>query len=79
MATAAEQWVDFVHETDDICGVSVSVRDREDLIMIWNQDASVFKNARVFECVRLLLPDSFFLGEFYKRKLLTPIISKSLD
>jgi len=68
MATAAEHWFDFVHDEDDIVGITVSVREREDLIMIWNMDASLAKTARVFECIRLMLPDIFFMGEFYKRK-----------
>ena len=68
MAAVGEQLNEYVSAQDEICGVSVSVRDREDLLLIWNKSASEAGAARVFDCVHLLLPDTVFLSEFYKRK-----------
>ena len=68
MAAVGEQLNGYVSKDDEICGVSVSVRDQEDLLMIWNKLASEAGHARVFDCVHMLLPDTAFLSEFYKRK-----------
>jgi len=78
MATASEQWDDFVHEEDDICGVSVSVRERDDAILIWNKDATLHKSAKVFQCVQLLLPDTTFIQKFYKPHISHHAFEKSL-
>jgi len=66
MAAIGEQLNEYVSENDEICGISVSVREREDLVLIWNTNASEAINARIFDCVHMLLPDTTFLSEFYK-------------
>lgn len=68
MAAIGEQLNEYVGETDEVCGVTVSIRDREDVVLVWNTNAQVASQARIFDCVRLLLPDTNFLSTFYKRK-----------
>lgn len=68
MAAIGEQLNEYVAEEDEVCGVTVSIRDREDVILVWNTNAQVAAQAKVFDCVRLLLPDTNFLSTFYKRK-----------
>ncbi|XP_037069769.1 eukaryotic translation initiation factor 4E type 3-B-like [Pollicipes pollicipes] len=67
LACIGEQFDDFVAEDDDICGVSISVRDRDDLIQIWNTNAARQEEAKVIEKVRLLVPRVKFTAIFYKR------------
>ena len=53
---------------DDICGLSVSPREKDDLIQIWNKDKQVEPESHVLEKVHQLVPDVRFNAEFYKRK-----------
>lgn len=71
MAAIGEQLNEFVHEKDEICGVSVSTRDKEDVVLIWNTNAELAKESRILDCLRLILPDTTFLATFYKRKFRT--------
>jgi len=66
MAAVGEQLNEYVSDKDEVCGVSVSVRDREDIILIWNTNAAESQNARIFDCVRMLMPDTPFASQFYK-------------
>ena len=67
MAAVGEQLNEYVGPNDEICGVSVSAREREDIVLIWNTNAKEHHLARVFDCVHLLLPDTAFVSD-YKRK-----------
>ncbi|KAF0292051.1 Eukaryotic translation initiation factor 4E type 3-B [Amphibalanus amphitrite] len=67
LAVIGEQFDDFVAEDDDICGVSISIRERDDLIQIWNTNAARHEEAKVVEKVRSLLPGVKFSAIFYKR------------
>ena len=66
LASIGEQFEESLAKGDDICGLSVSPRDRDDIIQIWNYDASLAGDLRLMEKVHSLVPDVQFLAEFYK-------------
>ncbi|XP_070514863.1 eukaryotic translation initiation factor 4E type 3-A isoform X2 [Cardiocondyla obscurior] len=66
LAAIGEQFATDVAQGDEICGVTVSIRDREDLIQIWNINADLVAKATVLSKVHSLVPNVKFLGEFYK-------------
>ncbi|XP_014603116.1 PREDICTED: eukaryotic translation initiation factor 4E type 3-like [Polistes canadensis] len=66
LAAIGEQFSECMAEGDEVCGVTVSIRDREDLIQIWNVNAALAPKATVLQRVHVLLPEVNFLTEFYK-------------
>jgi len=66
MAAIGEQLGEFVNEKDEVCGVSISIREKEDVLLIWNINAELAKESRLLECLRQILPDTHFLSTFYK-------------
>lgn len=66
VAAIGEQFAECVADGDDVCGVTVSIRDKDDLIQIWNIDAGLAQKATIFQKVHQLVPDVLFVGEFYK-------------
>ena len=68
LAAIGEQFTDFLGEDDDICGLSVSPREKDDLIQVWNINCKAVEESRVLEKIHLLMPDVRFNAEFYKRK-----------
>nr|XP_050845188.1 eukaryotic translation initiation factor 4E type 3-like isoform X5 [Vespula vulgaris] len=72
LAAIGEQFAECVAEGDEVCGVTVSIRDREDLIQvflfsfIWNVNAALAPKATILQRVHVLLPEVNFLTEFYK-------------
>jgi len=66
LAVIGENLSGFVHSDDDIVGVSVSVRDRDDIIQVWNKDAKFSEQARIIEAINDLDQDLTLSKSFYK-------------
>lgn len=58
--------IQFFFSDDDIIGVSVSIRDRDDLVLIWNRFAHLRDLSTVVQKVQELLPHVAFSTVFYK-------------
>jgi len=66
LAAIGEQFTDFLGADDDICGLSISPREKDDLIQIWNINTNAVEKSRVLEKIHMLVPDVRFNAEFYK-------------
>ncbi|XP_076034392.1 eukaryotic translation initiation factor 4E type 3-like isoform X2 [Oratosquilla oratoria] len=66
LAAIGEQFDGFLAPGDEVCGISVSVRERDDLLQIWNSDCSLAHKATIMKKVHNLVPDVLFVAEFYK-------------
>ncbi len=71
MAAIGEQFMEALVGDDDIFGISVSPREKDDLIQVWNIRSAVAADNKVLEKIHSLLPDVRFMAEFYKRKAQT--------
>ena len=76
LAAIGEQFSDYLGLDDEICGLSISPREKDDLIQIWNINTKAVEESRVLEKVHDLVPDVRFNAEFYKRKLISRTSAK---
>lgn len=53
---------------DEIIGVSVSIRDKDDLILVWNRFARLKDLSTAMSKIQELLPNVAFSTMFYKGK-----------
>ncbi len=51
---------------DELSGLSISIRDRDDIIQIWNADSELAPASSVIEKVKEILPNVVFTAIFYK-------------
>jgi hypothetical protein len=54
---------------DEIIGASVNVRERDDIIQLWNKLSHKHEQATVIRKIETLLPNVSFLSVFYKGML----------
>ncbi|KAM7439194.1 hypothetical protein ABFA07_011373 [Porites harrisoni] len=66
LAAIGEQFVDSVRQDDEVCGISVSVRERDDIIQVWNSNAYAVEDAMILDKLRDLVPDVDLFDDFYK-------------
>ena len=69
LAAIGEQFKPVLAPGDDVSGLSVSTRDRDDVIQIWTERADLHEKSGVVTKVNELLPQIRFPTVFYKGKI----------
>nr|CAD7570004.1 unnamed protein product [Timema californicum] len=67
LAAIGEQFSDSIAEGDEVCGVTVTVREKDDLVQVWNTSAQLADEATVLHKVQRLLPEVNFPTKYYKQ------------
>ena len=67
LAAIGEQLSDWVSNSDDVVGVSVGRREKDDIIQIWNLDYRHHSEAVIIKKLQELVPHVKFSAVFYKR------------
>ena len=70
LAAIGEQFSDCVDKADEIVGISVSCRDKDDIIQIWNLDNKLESKATVVQKLEELVPNVKFSVKFYKGEII---------
>lgn len=65
LAAIGEQFGPVLSNDDDICGVTVSLRQYDNIIEVWNANASANVNA-VLARIKSIVPNVEFRNPFYK-------------
>lgn len=65
LASIGEQFGPVLANEDDICGVTVSLRQYDNIIQVWNSNASANVNA-VLARIKSIVPNVEFRNPFYK-------------
>ncbi|XP_046841606.1 eukaryotic translation initiation factor 4E type 3-like [Xenia sp. Carnegie-2017] len=67
LAVIGEQsLIDSLAEGDEIVGVSISIRDRDDILQIWNARANLANESKILEKISDILPRLKKEDAFYK-------------
>lgn len=66
LAAIGEQLTDCMAEGDEVGGISISIRERDDLIEIWNSRSDLHEQSTVIDKVKDLLQEVNFSAIFYK-------------
>ena len=66
LAAIGEQLSGAFTAGDELGGLSVSVRDRDDVIQLWNTRADLADDKQVSAKIKQLLPNVTFSAFFYK-------------
>ncbi|WAR25106.1 IF4E3-like protein [Mya arenaria] len=66
LAAIGEHLSDFLAEGDEISGISVSMRERDDIVTIWNTKSQLSEKSDILVKVKELVPDVNFTAAFYK-------------
>ncbi|XP_065178077.1 eukaryotic translation initiation factor 4E type 3-B-like [Sycon ciliatum] len=66
LAVIGEQFSGYIHKDDQICGVSISTRQADDILQVWNLKSELAPQGKVIDKIRDLVPDVQIQTTFYK-------------
>lgn len=74
LAAIGDQFQLHLAEGDELNGVTVSVRLSDDVVQVWNKDASELAREKLFKRIKQLLPaNARIIAHYYKRTYPLPI------